>query len=67
MVYATHTRMYKSRKRIASEIIKKAISLTPKTIRRIKRAYETEKKVEKYTAEESLASLIDNKMSVKQY
>jgi len=60
MVYATHTRMYKSGKWTASKIIKKANTSTPKTIYRVKRANESEKKVEKYTAEESLAILIDN-------
>jgi len=59
--------MYKSGKRTASKIIKKSTTSTPKTLLRVKTAYETEKKIEKYTAEESLAILIDNKMSVKQY
>lgn len=67
MVFATHTRMYKAGKRTASKIIKKSTTSTPKTLHRVKTAYETEKKIEKYTAEESLAILIDNKMSVKQY
>jgi ribosomal protein S13 len=59
--------MYKAGKRTASKIIKKSTTSTPKTLHRIKTAYEIEKKIEKYAAEESLAILIDNNMSVKQY
>ncbi|XP_050530607.1 uncharacterized protein LOC126899604 [Daktulosphaira vitifoliae] len=65
--YATCTRLHMSGKRTAANIIKGAIASSPNTIRRVKNSYKTEKKIEKYTAEESLAILIDNKMSVKQY
>jgi len=43
MVFATHTIMYKSGKRTASKIIKKTVTSTPKTIRRVKRAMKLKK------------------------
>lgn len=67
IVYATCRRLHMSGKRTAATIIKGATSSSPNTISRVKKAYKTEQKIEKYTAEESLAILIDNKMSVKQY
>jgi len=51
----------------APKVLNPALTSIPKTLLRVKTAYETEKKIEKYTAEENLAILIDNKMSVKQY
>lgn len=67
MACATCTRLHKSGKRTVAKIIKEATISTPKTISCLKKAYNAEKYLEKYTAEESLAFLIDNKMSVKQY